>query len=74
MDSEEVLRTIDSKFYEDVLADEHLSQIVLDWEEYREWSGYSADDLKGYVLKDMVIEMKRLLDVRRNQIHALALS
>jgi hypothetical protein len=69
-----ILQLIEDRFNEDVLADEHLSQVVLDWEEYREYSGYSADSLVVFVLKDMVIEMKRLLDIRNAQVKCIGCS
>ncbi len=71
---EKTLTVIEDKFYEDVLEDEHLSQLVLDWEEFREKSGYSGEDLKGFVLKDMVIEMKRMLDARNAQVTLIGCS
>ena len=70
----DILQLIEDRFYEDVLEDEHLSQIILDWEEYKDFSGYSADSLKMYVLKDMVIEMKRLLDIKRSQMSSIGCS
>ena len=69
-----ILQLIEDRFNEDVLEDEHLTQIIMDWEEYRDFSGYSADSLVTYVLKDMVIEMKKLLDVRNAQVRSIGCS
>lgn len=71
---EKTLKTIEDRFYVDVLQDEHLCQLVMDWEEFREVTGYSADDLKSFVLKDMVIELKRMLDIRNTQVITIGCS
>jgi hypothetical protein len=71
---EQTLKIIETEFYDKILEDEHLCQMILDWEEFREKSGYSSDDLKVFVLKDMVIEMKRMLDIRNTQIRSIGCS
>lgn len=71
---EKTLKTIEDRFYVDVLEDEHLCQLVLDWEQFKDYSGYSADDLAKFVLKDMVIELKRMLDIRNTQVTSIGCS
>jgi hypothetical protein len=70
----QILKIIDDRFYEGVLESELLCQVVLDWEEYSDKTGYTADELKGYVMKDMVIELLRMLNVKSYQCRAIGLS
>ncbi len=71
---QDVLQIIDEKFYEGVLGDEHLSQMVLDWEEFQEISDFDTEKIKEFMLKDMVIELLRMLNVRNYQIRAIGCS
>lgn len=48
--------------------DDFIKEMIADWNEFVEMSGYEAEEIKDYILKDMIIELLVRLKTKELQI------